>query len=148
MSTCKTATPPPQARRVRKLKSWYNVFNNFPYETNWGFSETLPVSWENRLWRWTWAAKKGQNHYFRWKINNFFLRTARELNFSLKNSSLNVLTRNNYLRSGKNYYVEKNDLKFTKNWFFLCGFLTTCRKSHFPTKSIENTDNKVYIAKN
>ena len=68
------------------------------------------------------------------------------LNFSIKYSSLNVLTRKNHPCSGKNLYVEKNDLKVTKNRVFGYGGLTTFRKSHFSTLNIENNYNKVYTA--
>ena len=77
----------------------------------------------------------------------FFLRQARELIFSLKNSYLNVLTGKYHPCPGKKLYVEKNDLKVTKNRFFGYGILTTFRKSHFSTTTIENNYNKVYIAK-
>ena len=45
-------------------------------------------------------------------------------------------------------YVEKNDLKVTKNRLFGYGILTTFGKSHFSTMKIENNYNKVYSAKN
>ena len=70
---------------------------------------------------------------------NFFLRPARELIFSLKYSCLNVLTGKNHPCSGKILYVEKKDLKVTKNRFFGIGILRTFRKSHF---SIKNTEIK------
>ena len=81
-------------------------------------------------------------------MNNFFLRPARELIFSLKNSYLNVLTGDYHPCPGKNLYVEENDLKLTKNRFFWYGILTTFRKSHFSTTTIGNNYTKVYIAKN
>ena len=81
-------------------------------------------------------------------MNNFFLRPASELIFSLKNSSLNVLTGNNHPNPGKKLYFEKNDLKVTKNRFFRYRILTTFRKSHFSTMNNENNYTKVYIAKN
>ena len=84
----------------------------------------------------------------RGKLNNFFLRPARELIFSLKYFSWNALTGKYHPRPGKNLYVEKNDLKVTKTRIFGYGVLTTFRKSHFLTMSIENNYNKVYIAKN
>ena len=68
--------------------------------------------------------------------------------FSLKYSYLNVLRGKNHPCPGKKSYVEKNDLKVTKNRFFGDGNLTTFRKSHFPTMNIENNYNKVYIARN
>ena len=92
--------------------------------------------------------KNGQNRYFCRKLNNFFLRPARELSLALKYSYLNVLTGKYHPRSGKNLYVEKNDLEVTKNRIFGYGILTTFRKSHFSTANIENNYNKVYIAKN
>ena len=78
----------------------------------------------------------------------FFLRTARELIFSLQYSYLNVLTVNNHPRPGKKLNVEKNDVKVTKNRFFGYGVLTTFRKSHFSTTTIKNNYDKVYIARN
>ena len=78
----------------------------------------------------------------------FFLRPARELSLALKYSYLNVLTGKNHPCSGKNLYVEKNDLELTKNRIFGYGILTTFRKSHFLTANIENNYNKVYIARN
>ena len=80
-------------------------------------------------------------------MNNFFLRPARELIFSLKYFYLIVLAGKCHPRPGKNSYVEKNDLKLTKNRFFGYGILTTFRKSHVSTKTIEKNYNKVYIAK-
>ena len=131
MSTCKPATPRPQASKDRKLKIWHNDPNNLPQETDQGLFEILPVRWENRLWMWTQVVKNGQNRYFCGKLNNFFLRPARELIFSLKYSSLLVLTGKYHPRPGKNLYVEKNDHKVTKIRFFGHGLLTTFRKSHF-----------------
>ena len=55
------------------------------------------------------------------------MKPARELTFSLKNSTLNLLTGNNHSCPGKNLYVEKNDLKMTKNRFFGYKILTTFR---------------------
>ena len=78
----------------------------------------------------------------------FFLRPARELIFSLKHFTLIVLTGKNHPCPGKNLYVEKNDLKLTKNRFFGCGFLTTSRKSNFLTTNIDSNYNKVYNARN
>ena len=78
----------------------------------------------------------------------FFLRPARELILALKYSHLNVLTGKYHPRPGKNLYVEKNDLKVTKNRFFGHEILSTFRKSHFSTTTIENNYNKVYIARN
>ena len=97
---------------------------------------------------WTQVVKNGQNRYFCGKLNNFFLRPARELILALKYSYLNVLTGKYHPRPGKNLYVEKNDLKVTKNRFFGHGILSTFRKSHFSTTNIENNYNKVYIARN
>ena len=68
-----------------------------------------------------------QNRYL-CKLNNVLLRPTRELIFSLKESSLNVLTEDN--RLGKNSYVEKNDLKAIKKRFFGYGNLTVCRQKH------------------
>ena len=48
----------------------------------------------------------------------------------------------------KNSYVEKNDLKMTKNRFFGYEFLTTFSKSHFWTMNIENNYDKKYTVKN
>ena len=79
-------------------------------------------------------------------MKNFFFRPARELIFSLKYSYVNVLTGKYHPRPGKKSYVEKKDLKVTKNRFSGYGILTTFRKSHFSTKNIENNYNKVYIA--
>ena len=81
-------------------------------------------------------------------MNNFFLRPARELILALKYSYLNVLTGKCHPRPGKNLYVEKNDLKMTKNRFFEYEILSTFGKSHFSTMNIENNYNKVYIARN
>ena len=81
-------------------------------------------------------------------MNNFFLRPARELIFTLKYSYLNVLTGKYHSCPGKNLFVEKNDLKMTKNRFFGHGILTIFRKSHFSTFNIENNYNKVNTAKN
>ena len=78
----------------------------------------------------------------------FFLRPARELIFSLKNSSLIVITGKNQLHPGNNLHVDKNDLKMTKNRFFGYGIAATFRKSHFLTINIENNYDKVYIARN
>ena len=140
--------PPSHLFEDRKLKIWYNVPNNFPQETDQGFFEILPVRWENRLWMWTQVVKYGQNRYFCGKLNNFFLRPARELILALKYSHLNVLTGKYHSRPGKILYVEKKDLKVTKDRFFRHGILSTFRKSHFSTMNIENNYNKVYIAKN
>ena len=49
---------------------------------------------------------------------------------------------------GKDLYVEKNDLKMTKNRIFGIGFLTTFRKSRFRITNIKNNSIKVYSAKN
>ena len=70
--------------------------------------------------------------------------------FSLKYSSLNVLTGNCHPRTEKNLgeAVEKNDLKVTKNRFFGYEILITYGKSHFSTTNIGNNYNKLYIAKN
>ena len=81
-------------------------------------------------------------------MNTFFLRPARELILALKYSYLNMLTGKYHPRPGKKSYIEKNDLKVTKNRFFRHGILSTFRKSHFSTMNIENNYNKVYIAKN
>ena len=97
---------------------------------------------------WTKVVKNGQNRYFCGKLNNFFLRPARELIFSLKDFYLKVLTGKDHPRPGKILYVEKSDLKVTKNRFFTQGILTTFRELHFSTTTIENNYNKVYIAKN
>ena len=79
---------------------------------------------------------------------NFFLRQARELIFSLEHFFLNLLGGNYHPRPGKNLYVEKNDLKVTKNRFFGYRILTIFRKSHFLTMNIENNYIKVYGARN
>ena len=97
---------------------------------------------------WTQVAQNGQNRYFCGKSNNFLLRPARELILPLKYSSWNALTGKYHPRPEKNLYVEKNDLKVTKNRIFGYGILTTFRKSHFSTANIKNNYNKVYIAKN
>ena len=76
------------------------------------------------------------------------MRPARELIFSLKYSYFNVLTGKYHHRPGKNLYVEKNDIKVTKNRLFGYGIWTTFRKSHFSTTNIENKYNIVYIARN
>ena len=55
---------------------------------------------------------------------------------------------NNHPRPGKNFDVEKNDLKKTKNRVFGYGILITFRKSHFLTMNSKNNYNKVHIAKN
>ena len=77
-----------------------------------------------------------------------FLRPARELNFSLKYSFSNVLTGKYHPCPEKILYVEKSDLKLTKNLFFGYGILSTFKKSHFLTINIGNNYNKVYIAAN
>ena len=97
---------------------------------------------------WAQVVKNGQNRYFCRKWNNFFLRPARELIFSLKYSYLNVLTGKNHPRPGKKSYVEENDLKVTKNRFFGHEILITFRKPHFSTMKIKINYNKVYIARN
>ena len=51
-------------------------------------------------------------------------------------------------RPGKNWYLEKNDRKVTKNRILGHGILTAFKKSLFPTKNNENNYHKVYIAKN
>ena len=86
--------------------------------------------------------------FFCGKLNNFFLRPARELIFALKYSYLNVVTGKYHPRPRKKSYVEKNDLKLTKNRFLRQEILSTFRKPHFLTTNIENNYNKVYIAKN
>ena len=70
------------------------------------------------------------------KTEKLLLRPARELIFLLKYSYLNVLTGKNHPRPGNKSYVEKIDLKLTKNRFFQHGFVTTFRKSHFSTLNI------------
>ena len=80
-----------------------------------------------------------------WKT--FFSRPASELIFSLKYSSLNALTGKYHPRPGKNLFVEKKDLKVTKNQFFGSGFLTAFTKSLFSSINIEKNYNKVYIAR-
>ena len=114
------------------------------------FLRTSPriVRWENWLRMWTLVVKFGQNQYFCGKLNNLFLRPARELILSLKFFHWIVLTGTNLSRSGKNLYFEKNDLKMTKSRFFGYGILTTFTKTHFSTVKIEKKYNKVYIAKN
>ena len=57
------------------------------------------------------------------------------------------LTASNHPRSKKILYVEKNDLKLSKNRFFGYGILTTFRNSYFSTINIENNYNKVYNAR-
>ena len=59
-----------------------------------------------------------------------------------------MLTENNHPRPEKNLYIEKNNLKITKNRFFGLGILTTFKKSLFLTMNVENNYNKVYIAEN
>ena len=81
-------------------------------------------------------------------MNNFFLKPARDLIFSLRNFYSNVLTGKYHPQPGKNLYVEKNDLKVTKSRLFGYGNLTTFRKSHFLTAEFENNYNRVYIVKN
>ena len=97
---------------------------------------------------WTQVVQNGQNRYFYGKLDNVSLRPARELIFSLKNFYLNGLTGKYHSCPGKILYVEKNDLKVTKNRFFGYGILTAFGKSHFSTTNIKNNYNKVYIAKN
>ena len=75
------------------------------------------------------------------------LRTARELIFPLKHSSLNVLTRNIHCCPGEKLHVEKKDLKLTKNQFFRNRKLTAHRNS-FLTMKTDNKCNKVCSAKN
>ena len=81
-------------------------------------------------------------------MHNFFWRPARELIFSLQYSYLNVLTGKYHPRPEKILYVEKNDLKVTKNRFFGYEILTTFRKLHFSTTNNGDNYNKVYIARN
>ena len=148
MSTCKTATPRPRRPskiESRKLNTMF--LTTFPRKLTKAFFEILPVRWEKRLWMWTQLVKSGQNRYFRGKLNNLHLIPARELIFSLKYSSWNVLTGNKHHRSGKNLYVDKNDLKLTKNRFSGYGILTTFRQLHFSTTNIEKIYEKVYIGK-
>ena len=76
------------------------------------------------------------------------MRPTRELIFSLRYSSLIVLLGKNHSYHAKKLYVEKNDLKMTKNRILGHGVLTTFRKSHFSIMNIENNFNKVSIAKN
>ena len=97
---------------------------------------------------WNQVVKNGQSRYFCGKLNNFFLRPARELIFSINYSNLIVLTGKYHPRPVKNLYVEKNDLKVTKKRLFGYGILTTFRKTHFSTTNSEDKYNKVYIAKN
>ena len=139
--------PPCTFLKIESPKK-HNILNNLPQEIDRGFFEVLPVRWENRLWRWTQLAKNGQNQYFCGKMNNFFLRPASELIFSLKYSSWEVITGKNHPRPEKKLYVEQNDLKMTKNRFLGFGFVTIFRKSHFSTMNIENNYKKVLFAKN
>ena len=88
----------------------------------------------------------GQSRHFCKKIESLFFRSTTELIFSVKNFFLNTVTGNNHYCSGKNLYVEKNDLKLTKNRFFGYGILTTFRKSHFSTTNIETNYKKVNTA--
>ena len=78
---------------------------------------------------------------------NFLLRPAKELILPLKYSSWNALTGKYHPRPEKNLYVEKNDLKVTKNRIFGYGILTTFRKLHFSTANIKNNYNKVTLTK-
>ena len=86
--------------------------------------------------------------YFCGKLKNVFVGPARDFIFKLNDFSLDKLTGNNNPRPEKILYVEKNDLKFTKNWFFGYGILTTLRKSLFSTMNNENNYNKVYNVRN
>ena len=70
------------------------------------------------------------------KIEQLYLRPASEIIFSVKNFSLIVVTGIIHPRPGKILYVEKNDLKMTKNRLFGYGVLTTFRKSYFSTMKI------------
>ena len=63
-----------------------------------------------------WQLRPGNWPYSCRQLKNFF--GTREFILSLKYSSLNVLTENNHSRSGKILYVEKNNLKLTKNRIF------------------------------
>ena len=94
---------------------------------------TLKVELGSQKWLKSLSLRKNEN----------FLRSARELIFSLKNFSLNLLKVNDLPHPGKNLHVEKNDPKITKNRIFGYGFLTTCRKSHFSTINVENNQYKV-----
>ena len=55
-------------------------------------------------------------------------RPSRELKISL--SFFTVLTGQKYSGAWKNSYIEKKDLKLTKNRPYGYGNLTTCRKLH------------------
>ena len=63
---------------------------------------------------WTQVVKIGQNRYFCGKLNNFFLRPAEELIFSLKHSYLNVLTGKTTPALEKNYTLRKMTSKWPK----------------------------------
>ena len=148
MSTCKTASGPP--RTFLKIES--SKFNTMFLTTSpWKLTEDLSkfcLTLRKSTLKWTQVVENGQNRYFCGKLNNFFFRPARELIFSLKYFYLDLLTGKYHSRPGKNLYVEKNDLKLTKNRFFTQGILSTSRKSHFSTINTRNNCNKVNNAKN
>ena len=78
---------------------------------------------------------------------NFF-ETSQRTHFFV-NILLNKCTnRKKYPRPRKSLYVEKIELKLTKNRIFGYGILTSFRKPCFSTMNIENNYNKVHIAKN
>ena len=80
--------------------------------------------------------------YFCRKLNTFFLRPARELIFSLKNSYLKLITVKHHPFPGKNIKVEKTELKVTKNRFFVYEILTTFRNSFFLPQIMKITATK------
>ena len=118
MSTCKTATPPRRPAEVENSKINTMFLTTSSRKPTKIFFEILPVLRENQFWMWTQVVKNGQNRYFFGKLNNFFLRQARELIFSLKYLTLNVLTGKNWTCPRKNLCVKKKDLKLTKCCFF------------------------------
>ena len=149
MSTCKTATRPPRRPAETESPKFNTMFlTTSPRKLTEDFLKFCLYVEKIDFEIWTQVVKKGQNQYFCGKLNNFFLRPARELIFSLQYFYLNLLTGNYHSGPRKNSCVEKNDLKLIKNRFFGHGILTTSRKSHFSTINIENNYNKVYIAKN
>ena len=77
-----------------------------------------------------------------------FLRPARELIFSLKYSYLNVLTGKNHPALGKIYTLRKMTPKWPKIDFSDTDFWVLSENRIFLTMNIENTYNKVYIARN
>ena len=76
-------------------------------------------------------------------FNNFLLRPARELDYSLRYFGLKLLTRNNQRRD----CTIKNDLKVTNNSFYGHEKLATCRKSNFPPWIFNKSITKFKLSK-